>query len=101
MALGLNFFLVAAHPVDAASEVGPVVIHHVCEETVEEVEATIIGYVGRFKAQVPFADHSGMVAGFAHEVGHGRPGWLEVAPVAFLPLTTYSGCTDKVRITAR
>ena len=44
----------------------PVIIHHVSEKSVEEIEATIVGDVGRLKSEMPFADHACVVARFAH-----------------------------------
>ncbi len=49
MALGLDRFFVASHPVDAPPQVGPIVVHHVGEKAVEEIEASIIWDVGRLE----------------------------------------------------
>ena len=62
---GFYFLLVAAHPVDAAPQVLPVIIHHVRKESVEKIETAVIWNVRRFKTQMPFANHAGVVARLA------------------------------------
>jgi hypothetical protein len=71
VALGVYLILVATHPVDSAAEVGPVIVHHVGKKAVKEIEAAIVGYVGRLEAKMPLAYHSSVVACLAHEIGHG------------------------------
>ena len=44
----------------------PIIIHHVSKKSVEEIEPTIVGDVGRFKSEMPFANHAGVVARFVH-----------------------------------
>ena len=63
VAIGFHFLLVEAHPIDAAAKVFPVVVHHVGEETMEEIKTTVIGDVGRLETKMPFADHASVVAG--------------------------------------
>ena len=70
VALGFDLLLVATHPVYSAAEVGPVVVHHVGQKAVKEIESSVVGYVGRLEAKMPLAYHSGVVARLAHEIGH-------------------------------
>ena len=68
--LGFTSSLLRTHPVDSAAQVGPVVVHHVGEEAVKEIESTVVGDVGRLEAKMPLAYHSSVVACLAHEIGH-------------------------------
>ena len=77
----------------------PIIIHHVSKKSVEEIEPTIVGDVGRFKSEMPFADHAGVVARFVHQLGQCWAGRFEVTPIARGVLADYAGSTDQIRVT--
>ena len=91
--------IVQSHPINSSAQMGPVVIHHITEETMEEGESAIIGQVGCFITQVPFSDHTSVVTCLIHKLGKGWTGGIEIPPVTFRILADDSGCTHKVGIT--
>src|SRR5688572_31629617 len=60
-----------------------VAVHHVAEETVEEIEAALIGEIRRLEPEVPLADRRGLVAGAAQKVGQRAHARIEIAPGIF------------------
>ena len=44
------------------TSMSPIVVHHVAEEAVEEIEAAGVRDVGCLEPEVPLADHAGDVA---------------------------------------
>ena len=101
MPLGLDHLLVLAHPVHATAQMRPVIVHHVPEKAVEEIEAPVVGQVGGVVTQMPLSDHTRVVTRLAHHLGQGRSGWVEESPVAFHILPDHSGRSDQVGVTAR
>ena len=68
------------HQVVTVPPVRRVALHHVAEETMEVVEAAVIGHVGGDEAEVPLADDGGVVARLPQFVGERRNARIEVAP---------------------
>ncbi len=66
----------------------------------EEIEAAVVGRVGGGKAEVPFADEGGVVAGGVEVVRERGDFGIEVAPRIFGIGADESGHADAIRVAA-
>ena len=81
-------------------QVLPVVVHHVAEETVEEIEPVIIRKIRRRKPEVPFADHAGVITRRFQQRRQEHGGRCEITPVVLgLFLTHQPRHPDAIRVT--
>lgn len=80
MPFGVDLPVVQEHVVVPFAPVGVVVVHHVAQEALEMVESPLVGQVGAFESQMPFADEGGLVAGALEHLRHGHGRRRKVAP---------------------
>ena len=64
----------------------------------EKSKSAIIGQVGFLITEVPFPNHSSVIARPVHQLGQGRAGGVEIPPVAFRVLTNHSGRAHQIGI---
>ena len=101
MALRLDDLAIEPHVVFSMAKVRGVAVHHVAEEAVEVVEAAFVRRVGRFEAEMPFADDAGVVARllqFIRQRGHAR---FEVAPRVLRLRADHARHAHAIRVATR
>jgi hypothetical protein len=77
-----------------------VVIHHIAEEAVEEVEASLDGRVRGCETEMPFADDSGVVAGPLEKLRQKHRLRGQIPPAIGQVRADYPRHADQVRVFA-
>jgi len=101
MPLWIDLFFILSHPVHPSPQVGPIVIHHISQETPEEIKTPEVGCIGLLKSQVPLPDDGCVIACLFQLHRNQGSRRIKVTPAVFLLLSDHSGNPNHVGITTR